>query len=148
MAWLEFALALGAAGAIALAATRALAFERNVEQDADRLRRRAALLVEARRLHEMQTRLAGAQQLAETAIDTGTATVRAVHLGIARIPFGILESIPATRDATRVVRQTHDIISNAVYGTIRGVNKTAGEVTRTVLGAPQKPGPDAKDDER
>ncbi|MFA5938722.1 MAG: hypothetical protein WC809_05140 [Sinimarinibacterium sp.] len=138
MAWLEFLLAAGAAGVMGFAAARVLAFERDVTQDAGRLRRRAALLVEARRLHEMQSRLTGAQQIAETAIDTGAATVRAVHLGIARIPFGILESIPVTRDATRVVRQTHDIISNAVYGTIRGVNKAAGEVTRTVLGAPPK----------
>lgn len=143
MAWLELLLTLGAAGITVLAAARALAFERDVETDAGRLRRRAALLVEARRLHGMQSRVAGAQQLAETVIDTGTATVRAVHLGIARIPFGILESIPVTRDATRIVRQTHDIISDAVYGTIRGVNKAAGQVTRTVIGTPPAASPPA-----
>ncbi|MEQ1438492.1 hypothetical protein AAG565_03945 [Fontimonas sp. SYSU GA230001] len=146
MAWLELALILGAAAALTLAARRVRAFERAVEQDAAQLRRDAALLIEARRLREMQNRLAGAQRLAETAIDTGTATVRAVHRGISRIPFGILEAIPVTRDATRIVRQTHDLISDAVYGTIRGVNKAAGEVTRTVIGTPSRRKPDASPD--
>lgn len=138
MAWLEFLLVLAAVAVTVFAATRVLAFERDVELDAAKLRRRAALLIEAQRLHELQSRITGAQQLTETAIDTGAATVRAVHLGIARIPFGILESIPVTRDASRIVRQTHDLISEAVYGTIRGVNKTAGEVARTVIGTPPK----------
>lgn len=139
MVWLELVLLLSGAAAVGLAAQRLWMLESGIETLACRMRSRAARLVEARYLLDLQRRIAGAQQLAETAIDTGAATVRAVHLGISRIPFGILESIPVTRDTTRVVRQTHDLISEAVYGSIRGINKAAGHVTRTALGVPPAP---------
>lgn len=150
MVWLELGLALVAIGAAIAAARQIGAHERDIEKHAGRLRVAAARLVEARYLLDLQRRIADAQQLAEAAIDTGAATVRAVHLGISRIPFGILESIPVTRDTTRIVRQTHDLISEAVYGSIRGMNKAAGHVTRTALGVqprsvtavtPPAPGP-------
>jgi hypothetical protein len=107
---------------------------RAIEDHADRLRRSSTLLVELRRRIELQQRLAEAQQLTETAVDVGTRAVRQIHFGIAAIPFGILEAVPATRDTTRVVRQTHDVIANAVYGSIRGANKLAGHATRGALG--------------
>jgi hypothetical protein len=87
----------------------------------------------------MQQQARGVQQITETAIDAGTSAVRAVHMGIAGIPFGILEAVPATRDATRVVRQTHDVIANAVYGSIKGANRFAGILARGALGAGQRP---------
>ena len=51
------------------------------------------------------------QQAAEMGVHLGTNTVRAVHMGIAAIPFGILEVIPATRHTSRLVRTVHDQIS-------------------------------------
>jgi hypothetical protein len=134
MAWAEAVLLLVAAALSAAAWRRSLAAARAIEAHADRLRRSGALLVELRRRIELQQRLAEAQQLTETAVDIGTRAVRQIHFGIAAIPFGILETVPTTRDTTRVVRQTHDAIANAVYGTIRGVNKVTGHATRGALG--------------
>jgi hypothetical protein len=131
---LEWALALTAFALCALAGWRSLAQARTIERHADRLRRSSALLIEVRQRIEQQRRIAETQQLTETAVDVGTQAVRQIHFGIAAIPFGILESVPATRDTTRVVRQTHDLIANAVYGTIRGVNRLSGQAARGALG--------------
>ena len=88
---------------------------------------------EALRLQKAEQQLAQAQQISETAVAGGTEVVRAVHRGIAAIPFTILEAIPVTRDTTRVVRKTHDLISDAVYGSIRAVNRGVGVQLRRGL---------------
>ncbi len=90
-------------------------------------------LREARQQAEVLQRLAQAQTLAETVVDGGTATVRAVHHGIASIPFGILEAIPATSLSTKAVRKTHDAIADGVYGAIRGANRLLGEAARKAI---------------
>ena len=93
---------------------------------------------EAERLHRTEQQLAQVQRISEAVMSGGTQTVRAIHRGIAAIPFGILESIPATRDTTRIVRASHDLISDAVYGTIGAVNRGVGASLRGGLkaGAP------------
>lgn len=84
----------------------------------------------ARALHT----LAQVQKLAETGVDLGTGTVRSIHHGIAAIPFGILEAIPATRDTTRIVRAIHDQTADTVYGAIGLVNRVLGKGLRRGLG--------------
>src|SRR5690606_9163568 len=105
-----------------------------IEALADQLRRGGALLIELHRRAEQRQRIAETQQLTETAVDVGTQAVRQIHFGIAAIPFGILETVPATRDTTRVVRQAHDVSASAVYGTIRGVTRLTGQAARGALG--------------
>ncbi len=134
MAWVELALVALAAALTTATWLRIQAGARAIEAHADQLRRSSALLIELRQRIEQQQRIAEAQQLTETAVDVGTQAVRQIHFSIAAIPFGILEAMPATRDTTRVVRQTHDVIADAVYGTIRGVNKLTGHAARGALG--------------
>lgn len=134
MVWLEAVLLFAAAGLSAAIWQLSRVNAAAIQTHADRLRRCGALLVELRRRIEQQQRITEAQQLTETAVDVGTQVVRQIHFGIAAIPFGILEAMPVTRDTTRVVRHTHDVIANAVYGTIRGVNKLTGQATRGALG--------------
>lgn len=98
---------------------------------------------EVQRLARAEAQLEQVQRFAEAAVSGGTKTVRTVHRGIASIPFGILEAIPATRDTTRVVRQTHDLISDTVYGTIGAVNKGIGSLLRSGLSPPPGPAGDA-----
>lgn len=96
--------------------------------------RRAALLKQDQALaYEQAPALSATQQASEIALETTTRTVQAVHQGIASIPFGILESIPATRDVTRVVRAAHDLTANTVYGAISAVNKLVGHGWRASL---------------
>ena len=75
-------------------------------------------------------------QLAEHAVETGTALVREVHKGIAGIPFGILEAIPGAREPTKAVRGIHDAISEGIYGAIAGLNKAVGRELRKGLQPP------------
>lgn len=97
--------------------------------------RAEVLQSEAVRLHRVEQQFADAQRLGEVVVSGGTQTVRAIHRGIAAIPFGILEAIPATRDATRIVRASHDLISDAVYGGVDAVNRGVGRGLRAGLRA-------------
>lgn len=72
-------------------------------------------------------------QLAEHAVETGTALVREVHKGIAEIPFGILEAIPGARQPAKAVRGIHDAISEGIYGAIAGLNRAVGRELRKGL---------------
>ncbi len=139
MVWLSAALLLTAAALSGLVAQRLLRLEHGVMRHADSLRREGLLMLEAQRLQLRQSRLAAAQQLTETTIEAGTDVVRIVHQSIAAIPFGVLEAVPVTRDVSRVVRRTHDLISDAVYGSIKGINKAVGGAARGVLKPPRKP---------
>lgn len=99
-------------------------------------------LAEAERSRVGLRQLAAAQEVGETAVMFGTNTVRAVHQGIASIPFGILERIPVTRGPTRLVRALHDSIAGGVYDSIIGVNEAVGSGLRKQLQDPaDKPEP-------
>lgn len=75
------------------------------------------------------------QEISEKSLDEGTATVRAIHHAIAAIPFTILESIPVTRDTTRVVHGVHDVASNGIYAGISLANRALGKQLRNKLSA-------------
>lgn len=111
----------------------------------DALFRREIAQAEAERLLRAEQQLAQAQQISESAVALGTGVVRGVHRGIAAIPFGILEAIPATRDTTRIVRRTHDLISDAVYGSIGAVNRGVGVKLREGLQSSAAPADAPKD---
>ena len=123
---------------ILLLATLALAIGtlrlgRQVQLARGLLFRAEVIQSEAVRLQRAERQLADAQRLAETVVAGGTRTVRVIHQGIAAIPFGILEAIPVTRDTTRLVRATHDLIAGAVYGGIGMVNRGVGVGLRAGL---------------
>ncbi len=93
---------------------------------------------ELAQLLETHQQLAEIQNLTETAVHTGTATVRSIHREIANIPFDILDSIPATRDTTRVVKGVHDLTADGVYASITALNKQLGKRLRKHLKVPDK----------
>lgn len=93
----------------------------------------ASVINEAARIQQRQERLGALQETTEAVIEGSTAVIRAVHQGIADIPLGILESIPATRDAAKVVRDVHDMTTGVVYGSISVLNKTLGRGLRKGL---------------
>lgn len=121
-------------GAAALLTTAAAAWTLHVArrgaETGARLMRVAAQLNELQRLQVQIERLTAIQKTTEAVVDGGTAVVRAVHKGIAEIPFSILESIPATRDTTKMVRGIHDLTSDVVYGSISVINKAVGGTLR------------------
>jgi len=86
-------------------------------------------LAELERLQDAR-RVAALQLVAEHAVEGGTRATQLVHYGIASIPFGILEALPPTRAVTRVVRVTHNVIADSVYGAISAVNRGLGKLLR------------------
>lgn len=119
---------------LGVAAYAAWCNRRNTRSIDSQLRYTAARQAELVLLAENQQQLLDVQQVLEGSIEGTTATVRAIHKGIAAIPFSILEAIPVTRDTTRVVRETHDFIADVVYSGISAVNKTSGNVMRKGIG--------------
>lgn len=90
---------------------------------------------QAERLATLEN-LREAQATAEQVLHAGGSVVREVHKGIAAIPFDILDSIPATRESSKVVRGVHDSIADGVYGALSGINKAVGrEIRRTLQNA-------------
>ena len=116
------------------------------------MQRVAAFIVEGARAQAQLDALREVQDAAEKSVHLGASAVRALHLGIAAIPFGILEAIPATRPGSRAVKAVHDGVTNAVYDSITGTNKLLGSVLRQKLtkqgqaaGEPsKKPGKDPR----
>lgn len=131
-------LCCGLALALAVASLRARTQLRELRK---RLFHAEVILSEAMRLQRIERHLAETQRLTETVVSGGAQTVRAIHRGIAAIPFGILEAIPVTRDTTRLVRYSHDRIADAVYGGIEAVNRGVGKGLRAglAMGAPTPP---------
>ena len=123
----------------------------DVENFSREFRQDAARLLELRYREGAYRRLQAVQRITETAVDSGTTTVRGVHKSIAEIPFGVLESIPEARETAKIVRETHDMISDIVYSSILGVNKVVGEYTRKTLdqraGKSKEPHDDDDDDD-
>jgi hypothetical protein len=130
---------LAGAGALALAQLRAVREQEELRRAMQRLA--AAMLEQARAEAQLQT-LRELQQVAELGVDLGTKTVRTIHMGIAAIPFGILDAIPVTRHPSRLVRTVHDQISGVVYDSISGGNQLLGSALRLGLGRHDKPADD------
>jgi hypothetical protein len=136
---LESALLAKALVATALAAAQAVKLRRHLVRVDRQLSWAEERRREALRMQRAQQQLVAAQGLAEAAVAGGTELVRTVHKGIAEVPFTILESIPATRQPTRVVRQTHDLIADVAYDTVGAVNKGIGKLLRKGLTGQLKP---------
>lgn len=100
--------------------------------EADLQRALADGRAQAERLATLEN-LREAQATAEQVLAAGGSVVREVHKGIAAIPFNILESIPATREPSRLVRGVHDSITEGVYGALSGLNKAVGREIRKGL---------------
>ena len=101
--------------------------------------RSEAAISEMQLVAQIRSQLATGQVIAENVVEGGTSTVRAVHKGIAGIPFGILESIPVTRDTTRIVRKIHDAISDGVYDGISATNKALHQAARNAAARSRLP---------
>jgi len=125
-------LAVGSSLSVAMA-WQILSLSRAVEVFSRQFRRDAASLLDLRYRKAANSRLHSLQQFAESAVDTGAVTAHQLHRGAAKISFGTLESISAIRATTRIVREAHDLVSDFVYGSIRDVNKTAGNYTRGAI---------------
>ncbi|MES2489611.1 MAG: hypothetical protein V4607_07440 [Pseudomonadota bacterium] len=124
--------------ALMVTATLVVSLQRSMRA-AQRLQcRNEAAVAELQLIKQIRGQIRAGQAVAENVVTGGTNTVRAVHKGIASIPFGILESIPVTRDTTRVVRLIHDAISDGVYGGISATNKALHKVARNAAGSALK----------
>lgn len=131
----EILAGLGLLAALALLVLTAVVHRSDLGRARVGLHRAERVIGEARRMHRIGQQILEAQQLSESGVSVGAELVRQVHRGIAAIPFGILEAIPVTRDTTRLVRATHDLIAGAVYDSLQAVNQEVGAQLRRQLGS-------------
>ncbi|PTU31652.1 hypothetical protein [Stenotrophobium rhamnosiphilum] len=124
--------------ALVISAALVVSLQRRMRAAQRLQRRNEAAVAELQLVTQIRGQISAGQSVAENVVAGGTNTVRAVHKGIASIPFGILESIPVTRDTTRVVRLIHDAISDGVYGGISATNKVLHQVARNAASSALK----------
>ncbi len=120
------------------AAVAAYSILRRVAASDALIQRSSVQLAELRRVLDRAQRLAAASAVAEGSVEGSTRLVQSAHRGIAAIPFGLLEAIPATRNTVKAVRKTHDFIADGVYEAISGTNKIVGRVLRGAGKPPDK----------
>jgi len=116
-----------------VAAWHSITLGKDINKFSQQLRQDSCRLLELRYREGAYHRLQSLQKFTEATVSTTTTTMRDVHRSIAKIPFGVLESIPAIGSTTKIVRETHDMISDVVYGSILGVNKVAGKFARDAM---------------
>jgi hypothetical protein len=122
---------------------------RRHERENDRLRadiaRQRFDRDERTRFLTSRTTLADAGDAATSVVTVPTAITRLSHETIAAIPFTVLESIPATAETSKAVREIHDEISAAVYDAISGTTRGIAGFIRRGFGAPKRTSSDGED---
>lgn len=83
-------------------------------------------------------------KIVTTAVDTGATIVEGIHKTISDISFKMMEDSPE-KNATKEI---HDTVSEAVYETIKGVNKTLGIIANGLIDIIGSPPSKKKDDEK
>jgi hypothetical protein len=132
-------LLLASSGLAGIALWLSLRLDRDLTRLSARQRRATIYHTEAAVFIKGREQIAAMQNIAEASVGGGTAAIRTLHKGIASIPFAILESIPVTRDTTRIVRGIHDFTADAVYGTISAINRELHKQARRGLQATGSP---------
>jgi len=133
MASIELVLYLSSTLLVVVILLRILCMEKEMESFSLRLRNDAASLLALRQRKEAYRRLQSAQRITESVFNISAVNLRRVHMSFTGIPFGLLESIPRTRNTAKIIRQTHDLIAEFAYGSILGVNQAAGRLTRNAI---------------
>jgi hypothetical protein len=70
----------------------------------------------------------GLKDLVQEAVDRGTAAVEVVHREAIRTPLGLLERVPSLAGTARAAAAVVDAALAVSYGTVRVVNRAAGEL--------------------
>jgi hypothetical protein len=138
--WLASLLLLCLVGGVAMCVALYLRAEQEVRAGESLLRRVRAAHAERARFVETREGWAEGSGQVEAAVDLGTAVTQVGHMGIAAIPFSVLEAIPSTAQSAKVVRAQHDLVAGTVYGAISGLNAGIGSALRRVLSGDQPDG--------
>ncbi len=122
-------------GALLTATTlwRAVSLNKNLQSFSRRLRQDADCLLELRHRKEAYRRLLSAQQVTESVFDISAVNMRRMHMGLADVSFGFLESIPKISKAAKIIRKTHDLVTETAHRSILGVNRVAGRFARKAI---------------
>ena len=122
-------------GALLTATTlwRAVSLHNDLKGFSRRLRHDAACLLELRHRKEAYRRLQSAQRVTESVFDNSATNVFCIHMSVAEIPFGLLESIPKISKPAKIIRKTHDLVTETAHRSILGVNRVAGRFARKAI---------------
>lgn len=106
---------------------KSLGNARRATEEADRaLYRLEAVAAERRLVIKRAEQIGRTLEAGTAAVALGTDVVQTTHNVIADSVFSILDSIPATRENSALVKGVHDATSDGVYLAIGEVNKAFG----------------------
>lgn len=81
---------------------------------------------------QLQTRELNKTLIAENAklvargIDQGSLFIEKGHRVVSEVTFGLLQLFPATRGRAQQIKETHNAISQGIYGAFREINRQVG----------------------
>jgi hypothetical protein len=81
----------------------------------------------------MMRRWRGLKSLIVDAVEHGSRAVEHIQKETAKLPFDILEQIPALEVPVKGIREIHDVAVSGVHGMIRLVNRVVGETLDVAL---------------
>lgn len=70
--------------------------------------------------------LAENARLVAKGIDQGSLIMQGGHKVLSEVTFGLLQLFPVTREHAKIVKDTHNLISEGLYGAFREVSKQVG----------------------
>ena len=145
MSLISLVLAVVALAVTALAWADARGKQRESAQLRADITRQRVANAERLRFRISRAQVADAGDLTSSIVTVPTAVTRFSHDAIAAIPFTVLESIPATAETTKVVREIHDEIAHSVYDAISGTTRgIAWFLRRGLTGPPPRKPKDAE----
>ncbi len=71
--------------------------------------------------------LAENARLVAKGIDQGSLIMQGGHKVLSEVTFGLLQLFPVTREHAKIVKDTHNLISEGLYGAFRVVSKQVGD---------------------
>ncbi len=70
--------------------------------------------------------LAENAKLVAKGIDQGSLIMQGGHKVLSEVTFGLLQLFPVTREHAKIVKDTHNLISEGLYGAFREVSRQVG----------------------
>lgn len=78
-------------------------------------------------------------KLVARGIDQGSIFIETGHRVVSEVTFGLLQLFPATRGRAHQIRETHNAISQGIYGVFREINRQVGGSIAEGLKNPKLP---------
>ena len=91
-----------------------------------------AIQANEKRKEEIKDKREFVEKIGKT-VESGATSAEAIHKAISDISFDVLGSISATRGASKVVKDIHNMTTDTIYSSVKTISKQLFEIADEVL---------------